>query len=282
MRSNKDPPKARGIPGSENTSGKPRLEQHSFTASSTKEFFDEKHMSEPFFAIPGLRKEILAEESSLNPPITKTTLSELDIPRIVYNPKLRHDVNFDPDLHFRPNWDGESGRRKVQKANDFWNRLRAEMNEFMAHPVAFEGKLAGKEWSLPSTLRAIGEILGTLVPPEDRSTVKETLNVELLMQQFKKGVSDIENLGLWLVRTLKSHCAPIRDEWVDEMVTKLADGYGYGHVGLIVQGLQCLLGVLEAMKLVSFKFEYGSEIAYKLTYIGCGKSSNSMPTALID
>ena len=272
MRSNKDAPKAHGIPGSEeNTGGKPRNEQEylslgSMAEGSTKEL-DEEYSTgcDPSFAydaisVPRFGKDILAEESSLEPPVTKTKLSELDIPRIVYNPKLRHDVNFDPDLHFRPNSDGDSGRRKARKAYDFWNLLCIEINEFMADPAAFEGKLAGKDWSLPSTLQAIGEILGTLVPPEDRPTIQETLNVELLMQQFRKGVADLEKLGLWLARTLKSHCAPMRDEWVDEMVTKLADGDRNRDVPSLVQGLQRLLGVLEAMKLVSLGFEYGNSI----------------------
>jgi len=227
----------------------------------------------------GLEKDISAGESKaspLEPPVTKTTLSELDIPRIVYNPKLRHDVNFDPDLHFRPNLDGESGRRKTQKANDFWNRLRTEIEEFMADPVMFETKLAGKQWSLQSTLLAIGEILGTLVPPEDRSAVEEILNVELLMQQFRKGVADLEKLSIWLARTLKSHCAPMRDEWVDDMVNLLTVGDRGRNVATLVQGLQSLLGVLEAMKLVRFKFEYRSDTAYELMYIGRGESSNSL------
>jgi hypothetical protein len=203
-------------------------------------------------------KGIPAEESkrpSPEPPITKTTLSELDIPRIVYNPKLRHDINFDPDLHFRPNLDGESGRRKAQKAYDFWNGLRAQIEEFMADPAVFEGKIAGKEWSLPSTLQTIREILGTLVPPEDRSAVEEILNEELLMQQFRRGVADLEKLGLWLGRTLKSHCAPMRDEWVDEMVLQLTMGDRDRNVTSIVDGLQSLLGVLEAMKLVRHNIE---------------------------
>jgi hypothetical protein len=202
-------------------------------------------------------KGILSEECkgpSTEPPVTKTTLSELDIPRIVYNPKLRHDVNFDPDLHFRPNLDGESGRRKAQKANEFWEGLRAQIKDFMADPAAFESELAGKEWSLQSTLQAIGEILGTLVPPQDRSAVEEILNVELLMQQFRKGVADLEKLGEWLARTLKSHCAPMRDEWVDEMVGQLTVGDRARDVDSLVQGLQSLLSVLEAMKLVSLKF----------------------------
>ena len=231
----------------------------------------------------GLGKDISVEESkgsSPEPPVTKTTLSELDIPRIVYNPKLRHDVNFDPDLHFRPNLDGESGLRKAQKANDFWNRLRTQIEEFMADPAAFESALAGKEWSLQSTLQAIGEILGTLVPPEDRSAVEEILNVELLMQQLRKGVADLEKLGLWLARTLKSHCAPMRDEWVDEMVIQLTAGDRDRDVASLVRGLQSLLGVLEAMKLVRLKFGYRSEIGYELMYIGCGESSDSLPTTL--
>ena len=57
--------------------------------------------------------------AEFSPPMTKATLSELDVNKIVHNPKLRHDINFDPDLHFRPNLDGGKGRRKTQKANDF-------------------------------------------------------------------------------------------------------------------------------------------------------------------
>jgi hypothetical protein len=188
---------------------------------------------------------------SREPPVTKETLSELDVPRIVFNPKLRHDVNFDPDLHFRPNLDGEKGRRKAQKAIEFWNHLRAQLEFFMTDQVTFMSNLNSQDWSLPLTLRAVGQILATLVPPEDRSVVEEILNVDLLMQQFSKGVADLEKLALWLSRTLKSHCAPMRDEWVDEMVNQLSNGYRNRDVPLLAQGLQTLLTVLEAMKLVS-------------------------------
>lgn len=215
----------------------------------------------------GLAKDVLDGESksySSQPPVTKATLSELDIPRIVYNPKLRYDINFDRDLHFRPNLDGDSGRRKLQKSNEFWNRLRAQIKDFMADPVAFESELAGTEWCLQSTLRAIGEILGTLVPPEDRSMVEEILNVEFLMQEFRKGVADLQKLGLWLARTLKSHCAPMRDEWVDEMVIQLTFGDRARDVDSLVQGLQSLLSVLEAMKLVSLILECRNTIEQQL------------------
>jgi hypothetical protein len=188
--------------------------------------------------------------SSFEPPVTKATLSELDVPRIINNPKLRHDINFDPDLRFRPNLDGEKGRRKAQRAAEFWNCLRSQLQAFMEDKAAFETRFGDSVWCLPMILKAIGEILGTLVPLEDRSVVEETLNVDLLMQQFSKGVADLKNLAQWLSQTLKTHCAPVRNKRVDEMVNQLVNGNRYKDVSMLIQGLQTLLGLLEAMKLV--------------------------------
>ncbi|KAF8855085.1 Tcp11-domain-containing protein [Acephala macrosclerotiorum] len=183
------------------------------------------------------------------PPVTKGTLSELDVNKIVNNPKLRHDINFDPDLHFRPNLDGEKGRRKTEKANNFWETMQTQLQCYLTDREQFEKELGDAEWCLPATLKAIRGILETLVPQRDRASVEETFNVDLLMQQFRKGVADLGKLALWLSRLLKCHCAPMRDNWVDEMVTQLSDGDRNYDVGLLVAGMKNLLGVLEAMKL---------------------------------
>ncbi|TGO58441.1 hypothetical protein BCON_0055g00440 [Botryotinia convoluta] len=188
---------------------------------------------------------------ALEPPVTKSTLSELDVNKIVHNPKLRHDINFDPDLHFRPNLDGEKGRKKSQKANDFWETMRSQLEGFLMSKdrEQFEKDLGDAEWCLPATLKAIKGILETLVPQRDRSSVEETFNVDLLMQQFRKGVADLNKLALWLSQLLKCHCAPMRDSWVDEMVVHLSEGNQNGDVAMLVSGMRNLLGVLEAMKL---------------------------------
>jgi hypothetical protein len=188
---------------------------------------------------------------AVEPPVTKGTLSELDVNKIVNNPKLRHDINFDPDLHFRPNLDGEKGRKKTQRATDFWDTMRTQLGLYLVRREEFERELGDSEWCLPATLRAIRGILETLVPQRDRASVEETFNVDLLMQQFRKGVADLVRLANWLSQLLKCHCAPMRDNWVDEMVTQLSDGDRNGDVNLLVAGMQNLLGVLEAMKLVS-------------------------------
>lgn len=186
----------------------------------------------------------------LEPPVTKSTLSELDVSKIIHNPKLRHDINFDPELHFRPNLDGEKGRKKQEKASQFWKLLKEELTEFLMDRASFDAKHGeSNEWTLPLLLKAVKEIIQTLVPQRDRQLLDEGLNVELLMQQFNKGVVDLEKLACWLSRVLKSHCAPMRDDWVDSMYTQLSSGNRNANLDELVAGMRSLLSVLEAMKL---------------------------------
>lgn len=182
--------------------------------------------------------------------MTKATLSELDVAKIIHNPKLRHDINFDPELHFRPNLDGEKGRRKQERANQFWTSLRDQLMLFVVDREAFmRENQNGEDWCLPTLLRAVKEIIQTLVPQRDRDFLNEGFNVELLMQQFNRGIADLEKVASWLSGVLKLHCAPMRDEWVDEMYNELSNGNRNNDMGELVKGMRSLLSVLEAMKL---------------------------------
>ena len=51
--------------------------------------------------------ELLAalRDAPQQPPVTSDTLAELDIRRLINNPQLRHDVNFDRELYLRLNPD---------------------------------------------------------------------------------------------------------------------------------------------------------------------------------
>jgi len=186
----------------------------------------------------------------LDPPVTKTTLSELDVTKIIHNPKLRHDINYDPELHFRPNTDGEKGRRKHEKATEFWTALQDQLYLFAQDPDGFLRQHGqGEDWCLPTLLRSVKDIIQTLVPTKDRDVVEEGLNVELLMQQFIKGTVDLEKLAAWLARMLKQHCAPMRDEWIDNIYNNLSLGARHNDMPRLVLGMRSLLEVLEAMKL---------------------------------
>ncbi|KAI0392446.1 camp-mediated signaling protein Sok1 [Xylariaceae sp. FL0594] len=186
----------------------------------------------------------------LEPPVTKATLSELDVAKIIHNPKLRHDINFDPELHFRPNLDGEKGRKKQQRADQFWESLRDQLQQFITDREGFALRYGqGEDWCLPMLLRSVKEIIQTLVPSKDRICLDEGLNVDLIMQQFSRGMADLEKLASWLSGVLKSHCAPMRDQWVDQMYSQLTNGNRTNNMEELVQGLRSLLSVLEAMKL---------------------------------
>jgi hypothetical protein len=191
----------------------------------------------------------ISPNPQLEPPVTKATLSELDVQKIVHNPKLRHDINFDPELHFRPNLDGDKGKRKQEKANQFWNALYDQLVLFVMDRETFHARYGHGEWCLPVLLRAVRDIIETLVPQRDRELLNEGLNVDLLMQQFNRGVADLEKLASWLASVLKLHCAPMRDEWVDDMYQELSNGNRNNDMTELVKGMRSLLSVLEAMKL---------------------------------
>ncbi|KAF2490698.1 Tcp11-domain-containing protein [Lophium mytilinum] len=212
--------------------------------------------------VPQPEGEKLADaflNAGLFPPITKQSLSELDIHNIINNIKLRHDVNFDRDLSFRPNLDGAKGQEKLKAAKKYWNALTAELE---LYAFLFQGSasrdLKSPTWQalaaasqkrIPLMFGTIQEILRNLVPERDQARVEENLDVAMLMQRVEKGVCDLVKLSEWLAHLLKEHCAPMRDEWVDKMVESTRIGAHTPSWSSIVKGLRELLGILEAMKL---------------------------------
>lgn len=194
------------------------------------------------------------------PPVTKSTLSELDLNHIMNNIRLRMDANFDGDLHFRPDLDGEKGQKKRNQAAEYWAALATEISiyTFCASsdgdgPDNDDISNLKFEPRLPAMFETLQEILKTLVPERDHSNVMQNLDVPLLMQQIHKGVLDLMNLANWLAGLLKTHCAPMRDEWADQMVKEISAGLYAQDMEKVVVGLRTLFGMLEAMKLVSIK-----------------------------
>ncbi|KAF7173709.1 hypothetical protein CNMCM5623_005921 [Aspergillus felis] len=200
----------------------------------------------------------LLQEAKQYPPVTKRTLSELDLPCIMSNINLRMDANFDRDLHFKPDLDGEKGRRKRKEAGDYWEAMAAEIaiyafcanqNEDATDDGQQDDLPQTFEPRLPAMFETLQDVLKTLVPERDHPAVTQNLDVSLLMQQVRKGVLDMVGIANWLARLLKTHCAPMRDEWADRMVEQISSGSESQDSMEIVRGLQTLFAILEAMKL---------------------------------
>ncbi|KAI4906672.1 hypothetical protein J4E90_010360 [Alternaria incomplexa] len=191
------------------------------------------------------------------PPVTKQSLSELDIQSIITNIKLRHDVNFDRDLSFRPNVDGVKGQEKERVADKYWGALIAELVLYnrMFHgtpplsPIQVEAFTPYAQRRIPILFQNVRDVLKSLVPDRDHSRVDEHLDVPMLMQAIERGVCDLGRLSEWMAQLLKEHCAPMRDILVDEMVTCTRLGETDRNLEKIVEGLRKLFGILEAMKL---------------------------------
>lgn len=202
--------------------------------------------------------------ASVDPPVTKASLSELDLVRIVNDARLRHDVNFDREVLFRPNMQGEVGQRKRALEEGYWDTLIIELAIYITRrrnmsshgpdsPTELdEATLDKVPLRLPRMFRAIQEILKTLVPVSEWATVDARLDVELLVQQMDKGVCDILGLSQWLGSLLLGSCSPMRDGLVSTMMMTIRQGVETDHAGRIVNGLKFLFAILETMKLVSW------------------------------
>lgn len=207
-----------------------------------------------------------------DPPVTKASLSELDLERISSDARLRHDVNFDREVSFKPNLQGEAGKKKLALAEEYWVALRIEFTlHLVRRRVMFSHSLEGlgstdSPWllgpsvtakvplRLPRMFGVIKEILKTLVPQADWSTVDARLDVELLIQELENGVCDLVALSKWLGDLLQGSCSPMRDTTVQSAVSMIQRGVKQDNAWRMVLGLRDFFGILETMKLVSYNF----------------------------
>ncbi|KAI9829214.1 MAG: hypothetical protein M1826_005809 [Phylliscum demangeonii] len=184
-----------------------------------------------------------------SPPVTVRSLRELELPRVINNAKLRHDINFDPYLHFRPNTEGPRGTHKREEADAYWSQLHDEFRLCVEQGVRGE---CISERTIPRICRVLCEIrdiLRTLVPARDMQAIDDTFDLPFLLQQIRQSMLDFPRMARWLSGILKAHCAPKRDTWVDEMVAQFCAVPSSGQQSVLVDGVRMLFGILEAMKL---------------------------------
>ena len=204
-------------------------------------------------------------EASIDPPITASTLAELDLGRISVDPRLCHDLNFEYEVAFRPNYDGERGRRKKALAKQYWAALAFELSLFMgrglhSNSISLLDHLAARsfQWRLPRMFEAVKEILSTLVRGEHVLDIEQNLDTELLMQQLSKGVCDFISFSAWLSTLLKGSCSPDRDMYVMRVSKQIQQSVTSNDPVALCQGIEDMFGLLETMKLVSNRTLNGS------------------------
>lgn len=93
---------------------------------------------------------------------------------------------------------------------------------------------------LPVLFTTLRDILLSLLPVKDRAPVNEIMDIDLLVQQLSHGSFDFVAMAKWLGEVFKSHCAPMRDQWVSDMIAKFQQSFEENSVEKLVQGLRTI------------------------------------------
>ncbi|QSL64996.1 hypothetical protein MERGE_002300 [Pneumocystis wakefieldiae] len=192
--------------------------------------------------------------SYISPAVTQTILRKLELHEIFKNIQFRHDIVHEPNLQFRPNLDGESGRRKRFLASRYWESLRKEIEQLRLFQMKQTNGL-NIDHKYPCVTRIfvlfveLGDILLNLLPSSSREYIIEILDPDLIIQELVHNLFDVEKFIEHLARILKQHCAPVRDVLLDKMVQKVKLGFKINDLLKFVDGLRMGFDILEMMKL---------------------------------
>lgn len=206
---------------------------------------------------------------SLDPPITRGVLSELDIPRLENDLVLRHHLNFDSDLEFRVKTTGAQAEERQERAVEYWNALATEIALWLA-PCRKTAACPSSQRSCVSSPRpeakvfprgrtsrfsrlfeAVRDILKRSLPSEEWTIIDARLDVKLLVQQLEHGICDLTALSDWLGNFVRRFCSPARECLLHTMTSAIRSGVENAEADTIVHGFVTIFEILQAMNLVS-------------------------------
>ena len=217
---------------------------------------------------------------SIEPPITKSTLSQLDADQLYGNLLLRQDLNFDPNIQYRPVTGGDLGNLRTMEASEYWDALSLELarwfmrrdNAWACTPRGCRCASIGRSLDknkhaprtrlirLPRMIDTVRQILKGLLPEEEWPTIDRRLDISLLVQQLDNDAADFVNLSDWLGSLLRKFCSPERHHMITSMTSTIRLGVYNRDVGRLSNGLMHVFEILEVMKLVCYHHISSEEI----------------------
>ena len=206
-----------------------RLNKHKHRLVNKKPTLDQNPPAAQLVLTPPL-PTVTRIQHAWRPPINYDTLKELSVNHIFKSLQLRHDLLLDPNLCFRPNLDGPSGRDKMRKAERYWKRVDRAFKQ------ALQDTNETRYDFLRDILNELAGILVSLIRPFDLSPacntslvwhwpahttedhIHDALDADLIIQQLKRKLP-IDNQVLWLSHLLDTLC-PEAQHQPKLMVTK--------------------------------------------------------------
>lgn len=245
----RDPPNSITVVGDNNRS------PHSPSDLTDSGYVSQDDIEDDTVAGEELHWKIYAIECT-TPPVTTDNLKELELPAIQNTLSLRIDLCFDHDLFFQ-RISGPKGEEKRIKAKIYYQCLTLELQAILH---VLKGTCdhcthtsSAQYYLIPSRLgkffHTLRDLLGLLVPDNEKEEVMQRVNVDSLTREVRVGLFDAVTFFNWLCGLITSHCAPMRDEMAQAMREKTISGATDGNMPLLVEGLETLLNLLENMKI---------------------------------
>lgn len=211
--------------------------------------------------------------ASLEPLVSEESLCELELRRISKDLLLRHDLNFDRNITYRPNTHGSRGQQRTVQSLEYWNAIRKELDILLTNDytsssiepshntVSSTQACSSCASGLPRLSRIFGPvrmILKSLMHEDEWDAIDARLDVDLLIQQLKNRAFDLVALSDWLALVLRRFCSPKRYQSIDVMTSSIRLGVERVEAQLIATGLISMFDILETIKLVSEPFKLQS------------------------
>ena len=204
--------------------------------------------------------------TSLEPPVSEESLCDLEVRRLSNNLLLRHDLNFDRDITYRPNTHGLYGQQRTVQSFEYWSAITKELailltNDYTSSSIEASHNIVSSTQAcsscaseLPRLSRMFGAvrtILKSLMHEDEWDAIDARLDGDLLVQEVKNRAFDLVALSDWLAVLLRRCCSLKRYHSIDTMTSSIRLGIERGDAQLITTGLTCLFEILESSKLVS-------------------------------
>lgn len=208
----------------------------------------------------------ISELTSLEPPVSEESLCELELRRLSNNLLLRHDLNFDRDITYRPNTHGLRGQQRAVQCFEYWSAITKELDILLTNDYTSSliepshnavsstqasSSCAPELTRLSRMFGAVQMILKSLMHEDEWDAIDARLDVDLLVQQLKNRAFDLVAFSDWLAVLLRRCCSSKRYYSIDMMTSSIRLGIECHEAQLITTGLTCLFEILESSKLVS-------------------------------
>ncbi|KAJ2845726.1 cAMP-mediated signaling protein sok1, partial [Coemansia erecta] len=175
------------------------------------------------------------------PPINRYTLRELKIQNILQNPRLRHEVLFEPKLEFRPNSCGQLAEAKQRAALQYWAVVEQAVKADTDAPSSVA--------TITMLVVELREILVEMAEDSPKAELahhavdlRERLDDQRIRQQLENRVFDAAAVVAYLVSTMEQFAQASRKALVARVLL-------YVQRGRFVRALRAAFDILECIKI---------------------------------